>query len=546
MKIITMSHRAVLGAALAAALAMPASAAYDGSGAQPVSRGATGRAALTQNNLIFGNGANPVGFLSPTGLSGRCVVSDGTSWAAQYCLVTGAIVGTAPVSVNVTSGVATVALTIDSNFDVISNALALKAIASGRLLANAGAGSAEPTETTLTAYLDRAIGSASGQFAARIGGTWSGATFGTGLAFLGSILNLQPAAAGAIGGVNSIAQVASQWVQYIDTAGLPHLVQPAFTDLVGQATLAQLPTLGANTALGSIAGGAPAALSKAQITTLINQATAVLSGAVPAWPNNTTTYFRGDGTYATLNVAAVSGLGTGVGAALGLAINIAGGVVVPAAALTANGVVYGGGSGASPGATAAGVNGQVFLGVTGGPPQWGTVSGDATISNAGVLTLATVNSNTGAIGSATQCVTVTNNAKGLTTAVTAATCTPAVGSISGLGTGVATALGVNLSAAGGLTTTIASGATAMGTGAITSGTCATVVTATATGTATTDVLTASFNGDPTAVTGYIPTTSGMLTIIAYPTLNTANFKVCNNTLGSITPGAITLNWRVVR
>jgi hypothetical protein len=89
-----------------------------------------------------------------------------------------------------------------------------------------------------------------------------------------------------------------------------------------------------------------------------------------------------------------------------------------------------------------------------------------------------------------------------------------------------------------------SGTSAMGTGAIASATCATVVTAAATGTATTSVITASFNGDPTAVTGYIPSTAGMLTIISYPTANNVNFKVCNNTGASITPGAITLNWRV--
>lgn len=93
---------------------------------------------------------------------------------------------------------------------------------------------------------------------------------------------------------------------------------------------------------------------------------------------------------------------------------------------------------------------------------------------------------------------------------------------------------------------IASGTAAMGTGAITSATCATVVTVSATGVATTDTITASFNGDPTAVTGYIPSTSGMLTIIPYPTANNVNFKVCNNTSGSVTPGAITLNWRVAR
>ncbi len=100
-------------------------------------------------------------------------------------------------------------------------------------------------------------------------------------------------------------------------------------------------------------------------------------------------------------------------------------------------------------------------------------------------------------------------------------------------------------AAGG-TTTIANGAKALLTTAIGSAACTSVQTATATGALSTDVLSASFNGDPTAVTGYIPLTAGMLTIVAYPTADTANFKVCNNTSSSITPGAITLNWQVIR
>lgn len=102
------------------------------------------------------------------------------------------------------------------------------------------------------------------------------------------------------------------------------------------------------------------------------------------------------------------------------------------------------------------------------------------------------------------------------------------------------------SASATITQTIASGAKALATGAISSATCTSAQTDTATGTATTDAVIATFNGDPTAVTGYIPSTSGMLTIIAYPTSNTVNFKVCNNTASSITPGAVTINWRVVR
>jgi hypothetical protein len=116
----------------------------------------------------------------------------------------------------------------------------------------------------------------------------------------------------------------------------------------------------------------------------------------------------------------------------------------------------------------------------------------------------------------------------------------------GIGTNVAAAVNTTLSAAGGLTSTIAAGTSALGTSAIASAACATVVTTAATNTATTDVVTASFNGDPTAVTGYIPVTTGALTIFSYPTANNVNFKVCNLTSASITPGAITLNWRVVR
>lgn len=94
--------------------------------------------------------------------------------------------------------------------------------------------------------------------------------------------------------------------------------------------------------------------------------------------------------------------------------------------------------------------------------------------------------------------------------------------------------------------TVASGAKALATGAIASAACTAAQTDTATGTLTTDGIVVSFNADPTAVTGYVPLTSGMLTIIYYPTADTVNFKVCNNTANSITPGAVTINWRVLR
>jgi hypothetical protein len=34
--------------------------------------------------------------------------------------------------------------------------------------------------------------------------------------------------------------------------------------------------------------------------------------------------------------------------------------------------------------------------------------------------------------------------------------------------------------------------------------------------------------------------------VAWVTSNTANFKLCNNTSGSITPAAMSMNWRISR
>jgi hypothetical protein len=75
-----------------------------------------------------------------------------------------------------------------------------------------------------------------------------------------------------------------------------------------------------------------------------------------------------------------------------------------------------------------------------------THTGDATGS--GALTLATVNANVGSFGSATAASTFTVNAKGLITAAGSTTVTPAVGSITGLGTGVGAALAINVGSAG--------------------------------------------------------------------------------------------------
>jgi hypothetical protein len=114
--------------------------------------------------------------------------------------------------------------------------------------------------------------------------------------------------------------------------------------------------------------------------------------------------------------------------------------------------------------------------------------------------------------------------------------------------GAATATSVNgtsIPSSVTLTQTIGSGTVTLPTTSIASGACSASATATITGTATTDTILSNFNGDPTATTGYAPSASGSLYMYVYPTANTVNVKVCNNT-AAITPGAATLNVRVVR
>lgn len=158
----------------------------------------------------------------------------------------------------------------------------------------------------------------------------------------------------------------------------------------------------------------------------------------------------------------------------------------------------------------------------------GTTAGssfDGSANNTNALVLATVNSNVGSFGSATQVATFTVNAKGLTTAAAVVTITPAVSSITGLGTGVATALAVNVGSAGAFV--IFNGAL----GTPSSGTVTNL-----TGTASINI-----NGTVGATT---PTTGVFTTIIANSTtsllLGTAGSAVGNIGFRNATSGTITL------
>lgn len=96
------------------------------------------------------------------------------------------------------------------------------------------------------------------------------------------------------------------------------------------------------------------------------------------------------------------------------------------------------------GNTAGGASGFALVGTT---PPTGAAGGDLTGTYPNP-TLAAVVTAGGPTGSATVAPIITYDAKGRLTTVSSATITPAIGSVTGLGTGVATALAVNVGSAG--------------------------------------------------------------------------------------------------
>jgi hypothetical protein len=99
---------------------------------------------------------------------------------------------------------------------------------------------------------------------------------------------------------------------------------------------------------------------------------------------------------------------------------------------------------------------------------------------------------------------------------------------------------------GGGVQVISGGTVSLGTAAVPSGACAPAVTSNASGVAANDTIIYNTNTDPTVVQGYRPSASGSLYIWAFPSANNVSFVVCNPSAASINPGALSLNWKVMR
>jgi hypothetical protein len=112
---------------------------------------------------------------------------------------------------------------------------------------------------------------------------WTNSTTIQGISTLPAAVLPVPTAS-TLGGIESIAQVPNNWVQYIDTSGVPWLAQPAFTDISGIADASQLPlaTLPIGVVLGSLDTGFPS------LTYGVNSITANQPVTAPAFVSSDT------------------------------------------------------------------------------------------------------------------------------------------------------------------------------------------------------------------------------------------------------------------
>lgn len=157
---------------------------FSGSPSLPIAGGV-----MTGPIVTAASTAATAGFNIPQGIA-PTTPNNGDVWttsAGMYVRINGATVGpltsggasgsftsTYPVAVTFPSaGVVNYALNYDANFTTTSNNLALASIASGNLIANSTSGSGEPISTTLTALIDRAMGSAQGTVLNRGASVWT-------------------------------------------------------------------------------------------------------------------------------------------------------------------------------------------------------------------------------------------------------------------------------------------------------------------------------------------------------------------------------------
>ena len=220
-----------------------------------------------------------------------------------------------------------------------------------------------------------------------------------------------------------------------------------------------LPTLSANQVLGALTATTPSGLS---VPSCSGGTNALIWTSGTGFGCNTITGGAGTvtttGTPASGNLTAFSGATSITNSNLSGDVTTSGTLATTLATVNTNVGSFGGtnsiptftvnGKGLITAASTATPAIPISTGVTGLGTGIATALGNATGTGASNLVLGGTITAGGPTGSATVAPIITYNAAGQLTTVSSATITPAVGSITGLGTGVATALGTNVGSAG--------------------------------------------------------------------------------------------------
>jgi hypothetical protein len=148
--------------------------------------------------------------------------------------------------------------TVDGKFTITSGELTLTPIASGDVLGNSGSSTAEPAAATVTAMLDRALGSTEGQLLQRGSAAWQVLAPGT----AGQVLE-----SGGAGALNAWASPATGYITAVDS------------NFTVSGTTLELATIASGDVLGN-SGSSTAEPAAATITAMLDRALGSTEGQI--------------------------------------------------------------------------------------------------------------------------------------------------------------------------------------------------------------------------------------------------------------------------
>jgi hypothetical protein len=336
----------------------------------------------------------------------------------------------------------------------------------------------------------------------------------------------------AVGTVSPLASGATPTVTNVGTSsaatfnfGIPVGAIGA-TGTTGTAGTAATVSIGTVTPL---AAGAAPTVTNAGSTSAATFNFGIPAGAAGATGTQGTTGTTGSpGTAATVAVGSVSTGAAGSSATVSNAGTTSAAVLnftIPQGAAGATGTT------GTPGTAATISVGSVLTGAAGS---------SATVTNAGTSSSAVLNFSVPQGAAGATGTTGTTGTAGAAATISIGIVTPlspgATPTVTNSGTASAAVLAFGIP---GTPTVIANVTVTLPTTAIAANTCTTAATKTMTGLATTSAFDTAFATNPNAVTGW--GVNGGLAFTAWPSANTLNWSVCNQTSASITPGAMTLN-----